>query len=255
MTEQQFCKGLNETIQAYAEAGARSPKPPKVTIANTKIVFDSLVLEVTRRCNMACAHCLRGPAKNKDMAFEGIEPLLAITDSIYSLTFSGGEPTLNVPLIKQVLQYVKQQRIPVNSFYVVTNGKSVPEEFLTACLDWYAYTRECDTYDNVSGIALSLDKYHGPIPKRNEYLLRGLSFYQEDKTIDFDKYPPLDRGNAKSLPHTTNKKYLTDFYCIKKSDGTNQTTYFLPDACYVTADGLLLPDCDAPAQADPKRPK
>ena len=33
----------------------------------------SLILEVTRRCNMCCAHCLRGEAENIDMQKETID--------------------------------------------------------------------------------------------------------------------------------------------------------------------------------------
>lgn len=31
-----------------------------------KIAIDDLILEVTRRCNMCCLHCLRGEAENLD---------------------------------------------------------------------------------------------------------------------------------------------------------------------------------------------
>lgn len=38
--------------------------------APPKIEYDSLVLEVTRRCNMNCAHCIRGETENIDMQHE-----------------------------------------------------------------------------------------------------------------------------------------------------------------------------------------
>ncbi len=33
----------------------------------------SLILEVTRRCNMCCAHCLRGDAEDIDMEKETVD--------------------------------------------------------------------------------------------------------------------------------------------------------------------------------------
>ena len=56
-----------------------------------KLNIYNLVLEVTRRCNMCCAHCLRGEAQNMDMQKETIDKLLDQTDSISMVTFSGGE--------------------------------------------------------------------------------------------------------------------------------------------------------------------
>lgn len=47
----------------------------------------NLVLEVTRRCNIRCGHCLRGDVLNLDMPNELIERLLSMTDTIGSVTF------------------------------------------------------------------------------------------------------------------------------------------------------------------------
>lgn len=39
------------------------------------VYFDSLAVEATRRCNMHCAHCLRGEAENKDISYEVMDAL------------------------------------------------------------------------------------------------------------------------------------------------------------------------------------
>lgn len=56
-----------------------------------------LAIEVTRRCNMECAHCLRGDAQAVDMTQEivdrfvdGLEEGMSIGD----VTLTGGEPSL-----------------------------------------------------------------------------------------------------------------------------------------------------------------
>ena len=33
----------------------------------SKVIFNTVIIEVTRRCNMSCPHCLRGDAQNVDM--------------------------------------------------------------------------------------------------------------------------------------------------------------------------------------------
>ena len=69
--------------------------------------FYSLVIEVTKRCNMNCRHCLRGNAQDKDMDFHTILPLLERTRAVSTLSFTGGEPTLNVKIMEEILDYCK----------------------------------------------------------------------------------------------------------------------------------------------------
>ena len=42
---------------------------------NYDISIDSLVLEITRRCNMSCEHCMRGEAQNIDMDLSIIDKI------------------------------------------------------------------------------------------------------------------------------------------------------------------------------------
>lgn len=61
-----------------------------------------VVIEVTRRCNMCCAHCLRGDAEAVDIQERYIDAFLdsfANAGYISSLTFTGGEISLNIPAI------------------------------------------------------------------------------------------------------------------------------------------------------------
>ena len=61
-----------------------------------KLSIDNLIIEITRRCNMACAHCLRGDAQNIDIDPSYMLKLLRDNniDYISMVTFTGGEPTL-----------------------------------------------------------------------------------------------------------------------------------------------------------------
>lgn len=71
--------------------------------------IQNLVLEITRRCNMHCAHCLRGEAEDKDMDFAVIDRILELADSVQSVTFTGGEPSLYIPAIRYFFE--KQKRL------------------------------------------------------------------------------------------------------------------------------------------------
>jgi pyruvate-formate lyase-activating enzyme len=75
---------------------------------------------------MCCAHCLRGDAESIDIQEKYIDAFLDNFEKgayISSLTFTGGEISLNIPAIRYTLKAVKERGIAVGSFYMVTNGK------------------------------------------------------------------------------------------------------------------------------------
>ena len=60
----------------------------------------TVVIKVTRRCNMCCAHCLRGNGQNLDIKPEYIDKFFdkfRPGASISSITYTGGEITVNYP--------------------------------------------------------------------------------------------------------------------------------------------------------------
>lgn len=213
----------------------------------TKMDIYNLVIETTRRCNMACAHCLRGDSENKDMDFDTLLPFLQHVSSISTITFSGGEPTLNVPIMEQTLSYVKEHDIPVYGFYIVTNGKIIPDEFLTTVIKWYAYCTVCGADEYSCGISLSKDNFHTEIPYENESILKGFSFYRDDKTTNFKKTPLIPRGNALYLDTREFKTRIHEDEENIRIDDFDETTdtYQLSDATvYISVNGDILADCD-----------
>lgn len=55
-----------------------------------KIWVEQLCLEVTRRCNMGCAHCLRGDAQDVDISHAIIDEIFNQVDGIGQVTFTVG---------------------------------------------------------------------------------------------------------------------------------------------------------------------
>ena len=56
--------------------------------------LNNVVIEVTRNCQLWCAHCLRGDAQNITISKEILDDFLSQVDWIYTLTITGGEPSL-----------------------------------------------------------------------------------------------------------------------------------------------------------------
>ena len=117
---------------------------------------------------MCCAHCLRGDAESIDIQEKYIDAFLDNFEKgayISSLTFTGGEISLNIPAIRYTLKAVKERGIAVGSFYMVTNGKAVDKmaDLAMASLEWWAYCDEKDDY--MCGLCISSDNFHEELKK------------------------------------------------------------------------------------------
>lgn len=125
--------------------------------------IDRLCLEVTRKCNMKCDHCLRGDAQNKKMTQNVISALTRHVDYIREITFSGGEPTLALDVIQDFILQCKWNGCKVGNFYIVTNGKEFKKELCDIVEDLYYL---CDD-NEISGLAVSDDFYHDEFRSKN----------------------------------------------------------------------------------------
>jgi MoaA/NifB/PqqE/SkfB family radical SAM enzyme len=121
-----------------------------------KLSLDNLAIEVTRKCNMKCAHCLRGDAQNKNISNKTLATVLENVESISSITFSGGEPSLNVKAIREFIRLAKDKGISVGSYFVSTNGKIANPDFLLAMLELHLFCND----NEISCLQVSTDEYH-----------------------------------------------------------------------------------------------
>lgn len=173
----------------------------------------TVVIEVTRRCNMCCAHCLRGDAQNVDIKPEYIDKFFKRFRpgaSISSITFTGGEITLNLAAIWYTLEVVKRRNISVYDFYMVTNGKDASKmpELASVSFVWWAYCYESDYCEEDScGVTISGDKFHEDIVDDAYLFLSGLKYFREkDKKTDFCDVALINEGRAKGLSSGAYKK-------------------------------------------------
>lgn len=148
--------------------------------------ISNLIIEVTRKCNITCEHCLRGDAQKLTMKNEYIDSLLRQVDEIGDIAFTGGEPSLAVPVIEYVLQRLKDRHISLGAFYIATNGIDVSEEFVLVCLKLFTYCYEKERCH----VDISNDMYHQAEGGYNTEMLDGLKFVgrkYEKEGWNFDK--------------------------------------------------------------------
>ena len=150
------------------------------------VTINNLIVEVTRKCNMECNHCLRGNAQNINIKHEYIKNFLLNNniDYVSSVTFTGGEPTLNPDAIKYFLEFCKHHKISIGSFYMVLNGaEAIKKEFVMLLMELYLY---CD-YDDLTTVEVSNDLYHLAEGQDtlNYELLKCLSFFKEKGDLNY----------------------------------------------------------------------
>lgn len=137
-----------------------------------KIYFRKLMIDITRRCQLRCEHCLRGEAQNLVISTDIIDSFLEQTAGIGELFFSGGEPTLAPDRMNYFVDHMIEKGIPLGGVTYITNGVELSEEvkaFLVKAHSYITESREknevfrsdCKIYFQPRiDIGLSIDNFH-----------------------------------------------------------------------------------------------
>ena len=110
----------------------------------------TLAVELTRKCNMKCGHCMRGTAQRKDMPDDVMDAIVEKTrgSSICTLLIGGGESSLAPERLMTLAKKMAEANTYPGIFYIVTNGKRMSEEFMRAVA--YVYETCSETYLTIS---------------------------------------------------------------------------------------------------------
>jgi len=147
-----------------------------------QLYVENAEIIVTQKCNLACAHCMRGNSCNKEISDEVIDAFFDKFIEFGNLSIGGGEPSLAVERIRRVLEIAKEKNISVKALNVTTNAAVYNEDFAKVLLEWQDYVDYClHEYPDGFGegefkisLRVSLDDFH-IIEIRKKY---GLSIEQ-----------------------------------------------------------------------------
>lgn len=129
------------------------------------------MIELTRRCNLNCKHCMRGDAQNIDISYDVLDKVFDNMNGVQKLSFTGGEPFLAKDKMIYILNKIMENNIIICEFSVITNGTIIDEEitdtykrFFYYMKNWYEriYNKEfSDNYIKAHiEVGISSDKYH-----------------------------------------------------------------------------------------------
>lgn len=209
-------------------------------------VNGSLLLEVTRNCNMRCAHCLRGPAERVTMSKD--TAWLALRDVKYAncIVFTGGEPSIGVQPIQDALDAAQYYGSEIGSFYCASNCKIHNPRFAEALCGWWVYTQKWGDDEGFNTLALSTDKFHEPIPEESILWYSTLSFFdKKGKAFDYDKHPDGVLLEGMALQNgLRGRKHHTGPLDVHGRYEVETKALYINEDVYVNALGDILFDCD-----------
>jgi len=193
-----------------------------------KVPIENLIIEVTRRCNMQCEHCLRGEQQDKDLNLNKLDKFLSNVESVGSITFTGGEPMLNSKAIYKIIDMLEKYNLEC-SLSLITNG-----------------TVECDYnliskmfkfvgYDNEAiYLAVSRDEYHDVHLQNTVDSWSILAGFSEKSTNS--RYL-INAGNAKENGLAWRDQRIR-YHNVQIED------IYLIEEVHFSVDGRLFGDCD-----------
>lgn len=117
-------------------------------------------LEITSRCNLSCAHCLRGPAKPDDgLTYDQVCDLLDQLAGLGCLqvTFTGGEPFCRQDFL-QILEEARRQNL---ASVVLTNGTVITALTAAALRDLQVYQVQVSLYGASAGVHEAVTRVAG----------------------------------------------------------------------------------------------
>lgn len=190
--------------------------------------FREIMFEITRRCNLQCAHCFRGDAQNMDISEEIIDKTLdQISCSMFAIT--GGEPFMAPDKLEYLVDGIIKRRMLFSGFQLVVNGTIMDERAVKSLaainkLATYLYEnvypeiwnkagkefdfeKDAKDYKPLIRVSVSVDDFHHNNPDE------AISYYKSlvnNKYVDFERQDEWTRtdddGNTKTQAEIRNDK-------------------------------------------------
>lgn len=107
-------------------------------------------IEISRRCNLDCSHCMRGEAQNSKISTELLNKFFDDVKSANVLVISGGEPFMCYEEIKSLIEVIKSKHVFIPKVLIVTNGTIYDERIYKLLEQNFEYIE----------IDISIDNYH-----------------------------------------------------------------------------------------------
>ena len=208
---------------------------------------DSLMIELTRYCNMTCPHCIRGDRQRRKISKDTMIKVFeswreSFGDYIPTLMFTGGEPALAVDMMEFALEICIMSGINVGNFWIATNGLIHSKRFFNILERWLSYCEDGE----LNGIRVSIDPYHDDInlnvwrefeEELKEY--KGIQVYFDYTGAPKDSQYLISAGKAEENYYCT-RQVKHDAHLYSEGEDYNR----IEGTTYINYKGDLISTCD-----------
>lgn len=215
-----------------------------------KCYTEVLGMIITTICNLECHHCLHGKKDNTSMSNEIIDATLSQIKGIGTLTICGGEATLALDRIEHIINYIIDNKIPLEELTITINGTNYCEELLRMLKEISDYIN-----DGISAfLAISYDKYHKEqmlkLDLYKEYI-ENVHKYAESQYFyglreltgkAFREGNAINLGKRNTVPLRPPKKFIT--YMNKDLKFDKNGICFIGPMVSINTHGIIT-ECDA----------
>lgn len=166
-----------------------------------KLNVNYMYLEITRRCTLECAHCMRGDRQNVDMSEEIIDNALRDVTHIQELDLGGGEPLIVPQIIESIITKIKTYGIKVDKISFTTNGTILTPRVVDVIrrLQDIAPLNVRLSHDKFHLLELYIKRLAEKVDQNNELLTEILGYNPKDKGFVMDDGIISRIGKAKRL--------------------------------------------------------
>ncbi len=187
-----------------------------------EVFVQNLALELTRKCNLSCDHCLRGDCQDKSMSDKTMERIFEDVDGTMQLQFVGGETSLALDRLKKLQEILQEKQTKVRSILVFTNGVNISDEYIEILGKLKDYVTKRNDLDKGEFSVEINTTYKGIIKRMDErdFALRVV--------VSLDKYhlEAMDRiGQTTRQKVKSNIKKLASFFPVEIDKMCNFTIY------------------------------
>lgn len=169
-----------------SESGGQPPKTKRETLKDTMPVVN-MTLFLTQSCNLNCIYCYgdggaygSGGDMTEKTAFQAVDWMLEQAGKIKKLHigFFGGEPFLNFPLMKAIVDYAEKRVQAMGkkiAFHTTTNGTLLDDEEIDFIKEhrvevMVSFDGTKELQDNQRPYANGEGSYHATVPKIKKLL-------------------------------------------------------------------------------------
>ena len=221
-----------------------------------KVSLRRLYIELGRMCNLTCAHCCAGNMEDVEIDIKDVKKFFDNLEYIDNIVFTGGEPTLYVDKIDNIMELLVKMKIPINNINILTNGYLRSDQLVSVIKKYWNYMKMPE--DTI--IQFSTDEFHFTckddfnetiLNENKEWYRKQLNIKQQDNNaiyenaiflegravnlskIDLEKVPAIGKINhekGKDKTYKIENELVRDNIILKN---------YIKKSIYFSAEGLI----------------